>query len=407
MTVTETPVDYPFPEVARDEAIERFRAIAADRPMTKVTMPVGGDAWVIHRNAAAREMLADRRFERGPFRTGERQVPYYVEFPDFLKHTLQFEDPPEHTKLRRLVQGAISPRSVAAMRESATAYAEELVDRMVAAGDSANLVSAFSTRLPIQMLCNLLGIPVEDHDKFETWAASTLSVSGMTPEEIAKNLGELHAYVAQHIAERREHPTEGLISMLANATDKDDTLTDGQILNIAMLLVVAGFDNTSNFITMGVSALLQHPEQLALLVADPEGLAPTAAEEILRTGRMFLGPEIAGRGGLVPFVAREDLVIDGQPIAAGEAVLVDPLSASNDGIALDDPHRFDVTRQGNPHLTLSFGLHHCLGAPLARMEIQVAMTVLFSKLPTLRLAGTPVVNDGHLSRTILQLPVTW
>lgn len=402
-----TSVEYPFPQVPAAEAAERYRRIAADRPMTRVTMPYGGDAWVLHRTSAARQVLGDRTFVREPFRTGERVVPYFVEFPDFLKTTIQFADPPEHTKLRRLVQRAISPKSVQAMRDSAVAYANELIDAMEAKGGPINLVHEYALGLPIQMICNLLGIPAEDRDKFERWSSSTLAVAGMSEEEVMTNMLELVVYTTALIEQRRKEPQEDLLSALANARDKDDTLTDEEILPIALILIIAGFDNTANFICTGVLSLLNNDDQRELFLSDPDGLAPTAVEEVLRQGRFELGLPVSGSGGLVPFVATQDVEVEGQVIAAGEAVLVDPAATAHDGATLRDDQRFDIRRENNPHLTLSYGLHHCLGAPLARMEMQVGIAELFKRLPSLRLAGTPVVNFDHLSQPIADLPVTW
>lgn len=399
--------EYPFGPVSAPAAAEQYRRIAADRPMTKVTMPYGGDVWVIHRTAAAREMLSDPRFIREPFRTGERVVPYFVEFPDFLRTTIQFEDPPHHTKLRRLVQTAISPKRVKEMRESAVAFANELIDEMVAKGDSANLITEYTVRLPIQMLSGLLGVPPEDHGRFERWARALLAVAGMTDDERAASMGELYVYVTELIAKRRKEPMNDLISSLANARDKDDSLTDEEILPIVMILLVAGFDNTSNFIGIGVMTMFDNPEQRELFLADPDGLAPTATEEILRQGMFATAQPVIGGGGMVPFVATEDVVIDGQLVAEGEAVLYDPAATSHDGVALADDEKFDITRQDNPHLTLSYGIHHCVGAPLARMEVQVALAELFKRLPQLKLAGDMVVDYDNLTRPITQIPVTW
>ena len=407
-TTTETEdTAYPFGPVSVNEASRRYAAIAADRPMTKMTMPFGGDVWVIHRNAAARQMLGDPRFVRKPFRTGERVVPYFVEFPEFLKTTLQFEDPPQHTKLRKLVQKSISPKRVRAMRESAVEFANHLIDEMVAKGSSANLVHDYAVALPIQMLANLLGVPPEDRPKFQKWSSATLAVANMPEEEVVANMTELVVYMMALIDERRKNPREDLLSDLTNAQHKDDTLTDAEILPIALVLIIGGFDNTANFICYGVLSLLKNPEQLKILLEDVEGVAPTAVEEILRHGRMAFGDTVTGGGGLVPFVATEDVEIDGHVIAAGEAVLVDPASANHDGVAVTDGEKFDVRREGNPHLTLSYGLHHCLGAPLARMEMQVAIAELFKRLPGLALAGEPKVDKNNLTEPVVDVPVTW
>ena len=402
-----TPAEYPFGPVPSHEAAERYRRIAADRPMTRTTMPFGGDAWVIHRNEAARFMLSDPRFERRPFRTGERVVPYFVEFPDFLKSTIQFQDPPEHTKLRRLVQRAISPRRVRTMKDSAVEFANGLIDTMIAKGSPADLVHDYALPLPIQMLSNLLGVPAEDHEKFERWSSSTLAVANMPEDQIASNMIELVGYMMALIEERKRSPREDLLSLLAGAKEQDDSLADDEILSIALILIIAGFDNTANFICTGVLSLLNNDDQRARLLTDVDGLMPTAVEEVLRHGRFELGLPVTGAGALVPFVATEDVEIDGQVVAAGEAIMIDPSATSHDGIALEDSDRFDITRQNNPHLTLSYGLHHCLGAPLARMEMQIGIGELFKRLPQLRLDGEVTINFDHLSQPISRLGVAW
>ena len=410
MTTIDGPVtdtSYPFGPVDPNEAAARYAAIAAERAMTKTTMPIGGDVWVIHRDRTARTMLTDNRFVREPFRTGARAVPYFVEFPDFLKSTIQFEDPPHHTKLRKLVQRSISPKRVRGMRESAVEFANTLLDAMIDKGGPSNLVDDYAVALPIQMISNLLGVPPEDRAKFQRWSSATLSVANMPQEEVMANMGELVQYMMALIDERRREPREDLLSDLANARDRDESLTDEEILPIALILIVAGFDNTANFICSGVLSLLHNPEQLAILLQDVDGVAPTAVEEVLRHGRFELGQPVAGAGGLVPFVASEDIELDGVLVSKGDAVLVDPGSTGHDGMALDHGEKFDVLRANNPHLTLSYGLHHCLGAPLARMEMQVAISELFKRLPGLSLAGDVRIDETNLTQPITSLPVTW
>jgi len=404
---TTTTVEFPFGPRPAADAAEHIRALLADRPMTKVSMPYGGEVWIVHRHRAARDLLADPRFLRKPFRTGERVVPYYVPFPDLLRATIQFEDPPQHTRLRRLVQKGMSPRRIKDMRDSAVAFANSLIDDMVARGGPQDLVPEYSMPLPIQMLSDLLGVPGSDRAKFERWSSAFLAVSGKTTEEMAADIGELAAYISELIAQRREDPKDDLLSALARARDKDETLTDGEILPIAFILIIGGFDNTANFISTGVLALLRSDEQRERLLADVDGLAATAAEEILRHGRFATGRPVGGGGSLVPFVATEDVVIDGQVIAAGEAVAVDPSAAGHDPSVFAAPEAFDIGRTDNPHLTLSYGLHHCLGAALARMELQVGIAELFRRLPGLRLAGEPVFNFEHISQPMTSLLVDW
>jgi cytochrome P450 len=407
MSETTLEPAFPFGPLSTEEGAAHVRALLADRPMSRMTMPMGGDVWIVHRHAAARAVLSDPRFVREPFRTGERTVPYYVPFPPFLLSTIQFEDPPQHTRLRKLVQKGLSPRRVKAMRDSAVAFANSLIDDMVARGGPVDLVPSYSLPLPIQMLSDLLGVPAADRERFERWSSAFLSVSGKSPEEAGADIGELGAYMAGLIAERRADPQDDLLSALANAREKDDTLTDAEILPIAFVLIIGGFDNTANFISTGTAALLRSDEQRARLLADIDGLTATTAEEVLRVGRFAMGMPVKGGVSLVPWVATEDVEIDGQLVAAGEAVAVDPASTNLDPAAFADPTTFDVGRTNNPHLTLSYGLHHCVGAPLARMELQVGIAELFRRLPTLRLAGEPTFNFEHISQPMTSLLVDW
>ena len=217
---SEDDLDYPFASRPPHEAVERLRRIAVDRPMTKVTMPYGGDVWIVHRHHAARDVLSDPRFVRAPFRTGERVVPYYVPFPDFLRRTIQFEDPPEQTTLRRVVQKGMSPRRVREMRDSAVAFANDLIDHMVESGSPVNLVPEYSIPLPIQMLSNLLGVPPADRPKFERWSSATLAVADKTIEEVESDMAELRAYMADLVTQRRREPHDDLLSDLANARER-------------------------------------------------------------------------------------------------------------------------------------------------------------------------------------------
>jgi|SRR5271166_440432 len=405
--MTQTTPQYPFPPTPPDQVVEVYHRLLDDRPMTKVTMPFGGDVWVIHRYQAVKQMLENPAFVRGPFARGEYDVPYFVHFPDFLKATIQFADPPDHTRLRKLVAKAFTARRIDRLRDGTRRIADGLLDGMAAHGAPANLVTQFSLPLPIRVICELLGVPLDDRDKFVEWSKSTLATSGMTEQEIAQAGAELYVYLAELIAARRDEPRDDLLSALAAAREADDSLTDEEILTMAMVIIVGGFDNTANFINLGVVALLRNPDQLRVLLADIDGVVPTAVDEVLRHGHFAVGEKVTGSGGLPPFLASEDVEIDGVVIKKGESALVDPAAANHDPRVFDNAAAFDVTRTPNRHVTLSHGIHHCLGAPLARMEMQVAIGSLFRRFPTLALAGEPQYATEYLTAGMSVLPVTW
>ncbi|TDC71543.1 cytochrome P450 [Actinomadura sp. GC306] len=401
-----TKADFPFGPVPPAEALQIMRAIRTDRPMTKVSFPIGGDCWMVHRHETCRAVLEDRRFVRKPFTEG-RPVPYAFEFPAFLTQTLQFMDPPDHTRFRRLVSKAFTLRRVERLRGKVQEVADELVDAMVDTGPPANLVDSFALRLPIRVIGDMLGVPEEGRANFVQWSHAMLATSGMTEEEVTDAMTSLYLYLQELMTRKRTDPQDDLLSALVAARDADDQLTDDEIIQIAMLLVGGGFDNTANFIELGVQALLADPAQHAALMADIDGVIPTAVEEILRHGGFALGREMTGSAGLVPFVASEDVELDGVLIKAGDAVAVDLATANHDDDVFTGSDAFDVTRARNPHLTLSHGIHHCLGAPLARLELQVGIATLFRRLPELKLAGEPVYLDGVLTGGMTDLPITW
>jgi cytochrome P450 len=405
--MTKTVAQYPFPATPPDKAVENLHRVIEDRPMTKVQMPFGGECWVIHRYQAAKEMLENPKFVRGPFARGDQDTPYFVQFPDFLKATIQFADPPDHTRLRKLVAKAFTARRMGRLRDGTERLADELLDRMAEKGAPADLVESFSQPLPIRVISELLGVPLGDRGKFIEWSKSTMATSGMTEEQIAESCAQLYLYLAELIAVRRDEPRDDLLSALAAAREEDDLLTDEEILRMAMVIIIAGFDNTANFINLGVLALLRNPDQLKLLLAEGDGVVDTAVEEVLRHGFFAVGEDVTGSGGLPPFTASEDVEIDGVLIKKGEAVLIDPASTNHDPRVFDNSGAFDITRQPNRHLTLSHGVHHCLGAPLARMEMRVALGSLFRRFPTLQLAGEPQYATEYLTAGMSVLPVTW
>lgn len=410
-SVTETSVQsaasYPFPPLAPDEALRAMEAVRRDRPMTKVAFPHGGDAWVVHRHSALRRVLEDSvNFRREPLR--EREVPFFSKFPDFLKQLIVFMDPPNHSRLRRLVTQAFTARRIEALRPSTQAIVDRLLDGMAAQGGRADIVESFALPLPIEVISNLLGVPLEEKRSFMKWSRELVSTSGLTAAEVGRSAAALNGYLGALLEERRRAPRDDLLSAMAAAREADDTLTDQEIMPIAMLLIIGGFETTASAIAAGVNALLRHPDQLAILMADIDGVIPTAVDEILLDSPLRQGILVDAFSS-TPFIAVNDVEVEGMLIRAGEVVAPDFMSANHDETVFADPGVFDVRRTGNRHMTFGHGLHFYLGQLLARMEMQVALASLLRRFPTLALDGPPeypadVAGSGRTMSTMGPLP---
>jgi cytochrome P450 len=313
-----------------------------------------------------------------------------------------FRDPPDHTRLRGLVQKAFTPRVVDGLRPRIAELCEQLVDRMLERGQ-ADLVDDFAYPLPVQIIVEMLGVPAEDHERFREWSdalARGLDPDFLLPEDAVQErlagIFNFVQYFAGLINERRDHPGDDLISRLIQAEEQGDVLTQGELLSTCILLLVAGHETTVNLISGGALALMQHPEEQARVRADPE-LMRSAVEEMLR----YVSPvQLTGR------VARADMEVGGVDLAAGDFSMLLIGSANHDPDAFERPEEFDVGRSDNPHLGFGFGLHHCLGAPLARLEAQIALDTLLRKVSQLELEADALVHkDNIVLRGLAALPV--
>lgn len=314
-------------------------------------------------------------------------------------------DPPDHTRLRRLVQPAFTPSRLAHYRSVAERVAAELLDNALLGtaldrGLRWDLVHELASPLPITVIAALLDVPDVDSERFARWGRALGSAldgvrSPAHAHELARTTADLRTLFSRLLAERREHPGEDVISALAVAVD-DRTATTDEVLALAQLLLVAGFETTTNLIGNAVLALQRTPGQWQSLVTDPS-LATAAVEETLR-----YDPPVQ----LTARVAHTDLEIDGVPVRRDSGVLVLLASANRDPEVYDDPDRFDLHRAPSPaHLAFSGGVHYCLGAPLARLEAEVALRLLAERAPALRLAGPPTRRVGTVLRGPLSLPV--
>ncbi len=368
--------------------------------------------WVLTRHADCLAVLRDRRASSDATNVDPASAPEGFAATRARRNALAdvehdnrpflFRDPPDHTRLRALVSKAFTPRMVEGLRTRTESIVAELLDAALARGEM-DAVADFAHPLPVRIICDMLGVPAEDQDRFQGWSA--VLARGLDPdflltEEVQRARFDAVAAFADYffalLAERRARPGPDLLSQLALAEEAGDSLSAGELLSTAILLLVAGHETTVNLIAGGVLALLDHPDQLERLRADP-GLARSGTEELLR----FVSP--------VQFTGRTligDMTVGGVRLARGEFVVVLLGSANRDPEAFSDPEGLDLGRADNRHLGFGFGLHHCLGAPLARLEAQVALGELVRRAGSMELACDRVTyRENVVLRGLAALPV--
>jgi cytochrome P450 len=385
-------------------AQERYAAMRAKCPVTQVMFTSSGSAddqsivnrplWFVTDYEEGSRALLDRAItvDATSVLTPE-QLAQFPETPvEFkpLERSILTVDPPEHTRLRKLVQPSFTASAIEQLRPRIQQITDELLDGIEAAAAergergpdrTLELISQFSYPLPITVICEMLGIPAADREQTRLWSENLLRPqTPETMEEIRRNIADFIAYLRALFARKRDHADDDLISQLLQVEVDGDRLTEDEVLGLVFILFVAGHVTTVNLIANGVYALLTHPEQAETLRADPS-LAPNAVEEVLR----YLGPAET----TTPRFARDDLELGGQQIARGDLLLVALAAADRDPARFADPQTFDITREdANRHIAFGKGVHACLGAPLARLEGQIALETLFRRYPDLRL-GVP------------------
>lgn len=383
-------------------------------PVRKTELPSGVEAWLVTRYDDARQALADQRLSKNPHHHSERgsHGKGKVGIPgergaNLMTHLLNI-DPPDHTRLRRLVSKAFTPRRVAAFEPRVRELADTLVDGFAERGE-ADLIHEFAFPLPIYAICDMLGVPQEDQEDFRSWAGMMIHQPGSPRGGVGRAVKRMRRYLAELIHRKRAELAEGgegddLISGLIRASDHGEHLTENEAAAMAFILLFAGFETTVNLIGNGTYALLRHPGQRAFLqqaVTDgDEAALGVAVEELLR----YDGPvELATWR-----FATEPLTLGGQRIGAGEPVLVVLAAADRDPDKFVAPDTLDLARRDNQHLGYGHGIHYCLGAPLARLEGRTALATLLRRLPDLRLAAEPDDlrwRGGLIMRGLRTLPV--
>ena len=390
----------PFTATRAEERHAVYAALAAAGPVHRITLPTGEPAWLITGYHEARQALHDGRLVKSDrvLTTTGRGVLAPEMHTAMTSHMLN-NNARDHTRLRRLVAAAFTRRRVEQLAPRIQQITDELLDAM--AGEAqVDLIDSFAYPLPITVICELLGVPAQRRSEFHTW--SSIVVSGVLagPEVFKAASAAMVCFLRELVAVKRAAPADDMLSALVAVRDGADQLSEDELTSMAFLLLVAGHETTVNLIANGVLALLTHPEQLALLQTQPKRLA-AAIEELLR----FDGPLQVATLRLTT----EPVVLGGVTIPAGEIVLPALLAANRGTACIPEPDTLDITRTDNPHLAFGHGIHHCLGAPLARLEGRIALGSLLTRFPRLRLAVPPeelTRRPSVLMHSLTALPVT-
>ncbi|MFJ7213008.1 cytochrome P450 [Amycolatopsis sp. NPDC098790] len=391
------PLPYPFGDTVARQPHPRFAELRRSGAPVRVTMPYGGDAWLVTRYEQARFVLSDPRFSRAAAAGADvpRGRPGFEPAGNLLAM-----DPPAHHRIRSLVATAFTARRVELLRPRIREIVDALLDGLTPPADFA---SAVAWELPVLVICELLGVP-PDERRMVRECTETLVASGgsVTPADVTAARGKLAGALTTLIARRRAEPADDLLTALVAARDEEDRLTDGELLMLGVALLAGGHETTASLTGSFLVELLSDRERWTTLVARPE-LIPSAIEELLRFVPLATVADFAR-------IAVQDLEIGGQAIRAGDAVLVQLDSANRDESVFASAGVLDFEREVNHHLAFGFGVHHCVGAPLARLELRVLFSTLVHRLPDLRLAipaDDVEWRRGGLLRGVASLPVTW
>jgi cytochrome P450 len=370
-----------------------------DEPLRRIKYSDGEEGWLVTGYAASRQILSDPRFV-----TGERFVRSPTELPHFFVSASEhappgfffFTDPPDHTRLRRKITGAFTLKRMKDLAPRIADIVDERIAALREAGSGSDLMREFGLPVPSLVICEMLGVPYADRDHFQR--TSTAIFDQVLPvDERSEASAELFGYVRALVPSKRSQPGTDLLSALA----ADDDLTDDEIAGIGMILLLGGHETTANMFGLGTLALLEHPDQLARLRAEPE-LMDGAVEELLRYLTVSHGGQMR--------IVKEDAEIDGRFLRAGEYVTVALHATNRDPARFEHPDELDLGRDAQGHLAFGHGVHQCVGQQLARVEMRIGFAKLLAAFPDLRLAVPPEeipLRTGMFVYGVDSLPVAW
>ncbi|MFI1016599.1 cytochrome P450 [Streptomyces sp. NPDC020965] len=402
MTETTESVAFPQNRSCPYAPPTEYEPLLGSGPLSRVTLYDGRSVWAITGHTLARQLLADPRVSSDRENMAFPMTSERFASPTRRRVALIGLDDPEHKTQRRMLIPGFTLKRVAELRPMIQRTVDRLLDELVEQGPPAELVDAFALPVPSMVICDLLGVPYADHDFFEEQSRRILR--GATPEESERAGDLLEQYIGGLLDNRiplAEAGGDGILDELIRRQRKEGDLDRQDMIDMALILLVAGHETTANMISLGVFTLLQHPQQLAELRAE-EALMPTAVEELMR----FLS--IAD--GMVR-VAREDIEVDGgTTIRADDGIVFATSLINRDGDAFAEPNTLDWHRPARHHIGFGYGVHQCLGQNLARAELEIALRSLFARLPGLRLAvpaDQVPFKPGDTLQGMLELPVTW
>lgn len=400
MTSQETPLRFPFPGATIYSPAPEFTRLRTEEPVVRVTMPGGNSGWLVSRYEDVRKVMTDVRFSRA-----EASRPGAASYGKVgsIAPSVFSMDPPEHTRVRKLIAGAFTARRVERLRPRVKEIVAEHIAALAAQPSPVDLVEHFSLPIPVTVICDLLGVPHDDLERFHQWSDIVITIAGRPADELFKAYAEFHQYLGQLIEQKRRDPQDDLLTALVTASDERGGLSDEDLISLGVALVITGHEATASQISNCVLTLMHYREEWDRLVADP-GLVPSAVEELTRI------VQFGTTGSALVRIATEDVEIAGVTIRAGDAVLPGLMSANRDETVFPDADRLDLARKENPHIGFGVGLHHCPGAQLARVEMQEALGAIVKAFPTLRLAADESeleFKTGLIVNSLSALPVRW
>ncbi|WP_328914614.1 MULTISPECIES: cytochrome P450 [unclassified Streptomyces] len=389
---------YPLPRTDATQPPEEYKDFRAKCPVPHVNLPTGARAYLATRYDDVKTVLADPRFSRAAFlEPGAPRLQPVDPHPD----NIMSMDPPRLSRVRRLIAKEFGPRRVESLRPHIEAVTAQLLDEIEASERPVDMVSAFATPLPLQIVCELIGVPFEDRAKFQGWSDRFTALTKYSAQEIMTADRELREYLAGLIEGKRRVPGADLLSALANESDPQVRLTHSEMVMLGVFLLIAGHDTTTTVIATSIVTLLRNPEQLRLWREKPQ-LTDAAVDELIRYNT-------PGDGSFAR-IALEDVELSGTTVPAGSAVIAPMSSANRDPSVFADPDTFDITRDASAHVGFGYGPHFCIGHALARLEMKIALDALFTRLPDLRLAVAPEELRWRQFAALgglHELPVTW